>query len=38
MSEITLKRSPLYASLPTIYDHHDQLWAGTPTHFFEHPL
>jgi Sulfotransferase domain len=35
-SEITLKRSPLYASLPTIYDHHDQLWAGTPTHFLDH--
>ena len=36
MSEITSKPSPLYASLPTIYDHHDQLWAGTPAHFLEH--
>ena len=36
MSEITSKHSPLYASLPTIYDHHDQLWAGTPAHFLEH--
>jgi hypothetical protein len=36
MPEITVKRSPLYASLPTIYDHHDQLWAATPAHFLEH--
>ena len=36
MSEITLKHSPLYASLPTIYDHHDQLWAATPSHFLDH--
>ena len=36
MSEITSKHSPLYASLPTIYDHHDQLWAGTPAHFLKH--
>src|SRR5438093_4244211 len=36
MSEIALKRRALYASLPTIYDHHDQLWAGTPAHFLEH--
>jgi hypothetical protein len=36
MSEITSKRSPLYASPPTIYDHHDQLLAGTPAHFLEH--
>src|SRR5215510_5449544 len=36
MSEITLKRSPLYASLPMIYDHHDQLWPGTPSHFLDH--
>jgi Sulfotransferase domain len=36
MSEITSQRSPLYASLPTIYDHHDQLWAATPAHFLEH--
>jgi sulfotransferase family protein len=36
MSEITLKRSPLYASLPMIYDHHDQLRAGTPAHFLDH--
>lgn len=27
MPEITVKRSLLYASLPMIYDHHDQLWA-----------
>ena len=32
MSEITSKHSSLYTSLPTIYDHHDQLWAGTPAH------
>ena len=36
MNEIASKHSPLYASLPTIYDHHDQLWAGTPAHFLEH--
>jgi hypothetical protein len=36
MSEIASKRRLLYASLPTIYDHHDQLWAGTPAHFLEH--
>ena len=36
MSEIASKRRPLYASLPTVYDHHDQLWAGTPAHFLEH--
>jgi hypothetical protein len=36
MSEITSKRRPLYASLPMIYDHHDQLWAGTPSHFLDH--
>ena len=36
MSEFSSQCSPLYASLPTIYDHHDQLWAGTPAHFLEH--
>src|SRR5215813_13114874 len=36
MPEITAQRSPLYASLPTIYDHHDQFWAATPAHFLEH--
>jgi hypothetical protein len=36
MSEITAPRSPLYASLSTIDDHHDQLWAATPAHFLEH--
>jgi hypothetical protein len=36
MSAIAAGRSPLYASLPTIHDHHDQLWPATPAHFLEH--
>jgi transposase-like protein len=36
MPEITVQRSPLYASLSTIFDHHDQLWAATPAYFLEH--
>lgn len=36
MRDIASQRSPLYASQPAISYHHDQFWAGTPTHFLEH--
>jgi hypothetical protein len=36
MSESFSPLSPLYASLPSVYYHHDQLWAGTPEHFLAH--
>lgn len=35
MSDVSVSRSPLYDAVPTIYAHHDQLWAGTPAHFLE---
>jgi Sulfotransferase domain len=36
MSESSSPFRPLYASLPSVYYHHDQLWAGTPEHFLAH--
>jgi hypothetical protein len=35
MNDISSVRCPLYKSVPSIYSHHDQLWAGTPAHFLE---
>jgi hypothetical protein len=36
MSDTASNRSPLYESLSTIYEHHDQLWPGRPANFLEH--
>jgi len=35
MADGSPRLSPLYAAMPMLYYHHDQLWAETPEHFFE---
>jgi len=35
MSDIPSGLCPPYESVPTVYFHHGQLWAGTPPHFIE---
>jgi hypothetical protein len=35
MDDVMARSHPLYDALPTIYEHHDQLWAGTPAHWLD---
>jgi hypothetical protein len=35
MEYISSGLCPPYESVPSVYFHHDQLWAGTPAHFLE---
>jgi hypothetical protein len=35
MREISSRHNPLYESVPTIFFHHDQFWAGTPAPFLD---
>ena len=36
MSETSSSSCPPYETVPSIYSHHGQLWAGTPPHFLDH--
>ena len=35
MADSSTQLSPLYAAMPRLYYHHDQLWAETPENFLD---